>query len=773
MALEWLERRLPRRLVTRVTLAVVVIVVAAGLITTAVVNQLLVHHLRAEHVAAGRALTLTLGESLANALVESDLAAVQEAIDSIVHSNEDVAYVFAFGPTTPIVHTFPGGFPADLLQLTPVTGSGTLSQGVLLRTEHGLVRDFGYRPLDGLPAEVHVGISQARIAAAQRQMISFVLALTAAGCLLAAGIAYGFSRVATHPLRKLMRGVQRLGQGHFDERILLPPGDEVSDLAAAFNQMAADIQQAIRQLQASEAGYRVLLNAASAVGEGIALISDDEHGSDRGTFLFVNEAFARLAGFRPSDLVGVNAASVLHPNSLDAARRAWEAIQDGTTPTTQELTLVDRRGRTHVLETAGAQIEYRGRRALAWFARDISERKAREQELRRRNRELNALNAVASAVSNPVPAEAMLERALDALLAALELKVGWILVVNEQGRARLAAQRGMDNASCLDFTFPECRCGSVLLENAAAVIPVADQRCILGRAHPAGVPPLTCHASAPLQAHGRSLGVLSVAAAGVHTFDDADLHLLTAVGQQIGVALENAQLWHELRQKEQMRAALLAQAIRAQEEERRRVARELHDGIGQSLNALVFGLNAISTALSQGSPIVPELVARLKLSTSDTVKELQEIIYDLRPSLLDDLGLCRALRWYAEERLQRRGVEVFLDLPEDLQRLPSEIETALFRIGQEAITNVTRHAQASRVRIRLEVNSRDVSMSIQDDGIGFSPGQALAQSERRAWGLLGMQERASLLGGRLTIESQPGQGTRVSVILPLNAEKRP
>jgi signal transduction histidine kinase len=320
----------------------------------------------------------------------------------------------------------------------------------------------------------------------------------------------------------------------------------------------------------------------------------------------------------------------------------------------------------------------------------------------------------------------------------------------------------------VDFSFPECRCGSVLDEGVPTVIAASDQRCALSHLHRNAKQPLTCHASAPLRARGRSLGVLSVGAGGVHAFDAADLDLLAAVGQQIGVALENARLWDELRQKERMRGELLAQAIRAQEEERRRVARELHDGIGQSLNALVFGLNAISTALDQGAPIVTSLVARLRLSASETVKELQEIIYDLRPSLLDDLGLCRALRWYAEERLRSRGVEVLLDVPEDAQRLPPEIETALFRIGQEAITNVNRHAHARRVCIRLQVDERQARMEIRDDGVGFLPGKALAASERRAWGLLGMQERAALLGGALAIESRPGQGACVRVTLPVH-----
>jgi len=151
------------------------------------------------------------------------------------------------------------------------------------------------------------------------------------------------------------------------------------------------------------------------------------------------------------------------------------------------------------------------------------------------------------------------------------------------------------------------------------------------------------------------------------------------------------------------------------------------------------------------------------------VKELQDVIYDLRPSLLDDLGLCRALRWYTQERLQSRGVRVMLDAPETL-RLPPDAETTLFRIAQEATTNVIKHAQARQMGVTLDATPERVRMEIWDDGVGFDPRAALAgENGRRGWGLLGMQERVALLGGEFTVESQPGAGSRLTVILPLEA----
>jgi PAS domain S-box-containing protein len=762
-----LDRQLPRRLTTRLTLAVLIIVVMAGLITVGVINQVLVRYLRAELITSGESLTLALGENLANALTEGDLVTVQETLNSTVNNNGDVVYAFAFGPDTPIVHTFPDGFPTDLLRLAPVT-SESPGEGTLLRTEQGLVRDFGYRPLDGLPAEVHLGISQARISRVQHQVTGFLIALTIMGCLVAATVAYSFSRLATYPLVELTQRVQRLGKGHLDERIDLPPGDEVGDLAAAFNHMAAEIQAAIQQLQASEAGYRDLLTAASTVGEGIALIGDE--GPNEGAFLFVNETFADLASFRPADLVGVNAATVLHPDSLAEARLAWEAIRKGTAQAPYELTLVDRRGALHILETSGTMIEYQGQHALAWFVRDISERKAREEELRRRNRELTALNTVASAMTELLPVEDLLHHALQQVLSALNLETGWIFLRAEDGGMQLVVSQGLATDAFL-FDFPDCQCGQVLVDGKPVVVSASDQYCVARRASPTTECPLTCHATVPLRVRNQTLGALGVAAGTPQTFDEAEMALLAAVGQQIGVALENARLWEELREKEQLRGELLARIIRAQEEERQRIARELHDGIGQSLNALVFGLNALTTALHQASDMAPDLLERLRLSTSEAVRELQDIIYDLRPSVLDDLGLVRALRWYARERLESRGIHVTLDMPDDTQRLPPDVETALFRLGQEALTNIARHAQARRVNIYLQIEGEQVHMEIVDDGVGFVLSKALcSDGDRRGWGLLGMQERAALLGGELVIESEPGCGTRLQVTLPWRKE---
>jgi signal transduction histidine kinase len=224
----------------------------------------------------------------------------------------------------------------------------------------------------------------------------------------------------------------------------------------------------------------------------------------------------------------------------------------------------------------------------------------------------------------------------------------------------------------------------------------------------------------------------------------------------------------ELLEKERVRNRLLNQIINAQEEERRRIARELHDGLGQSLNALVFGLNTAGKTVGREPQAAIGLLSRLNISVSETIKELQEIIYDLRPSLLDDHGLIQALGWLADERLRNGGIAVTLETERAMAPIPHIQETVLFRIGQEAVTNIRKYAQAKTVRIGLVTYGGFVELEVRDDGIGFEPTDVLAVKDKtRGWGLLGMRERASLLGGQLNIESSPGQGTCLRAVLPL------
>ncbi len=222
-----------------------------------------------------------------------------------------------------------------------------------------------------------------------------------------------------------------------------------------------------------------------------------------------------------------------------------------------------------------------------------------------------------------------------------------------------------------------------------------------------------------------------------------------------------------LREREEARAQLLRKVISAQEDERKRIARELHDETTQSLAVLAMGIEGAQDAIRGGrTPHLDEV----KAVAVRTLEDVHRIILDLRPSVLDDLGLLSAVRWYAERQLQTRGIAVRCEFGELDRRLPPEMETALFRICQEAMSNIARHAQATAVLVEIGLEDDVFRIDIEDDGQGFDPEAVARREGRRSWGLMGIRERAEILGGTARVESSPGQGTHVEVRIPVPRE---
>ena len=278
--------------------------------------------------------------------------------------------------------------------------------------------------------------------------------------------------------------------------------------------------------------------------------------------------------------------------------------------------------------------------------------------------------------------------------------------------------------------------------------------------------------SVPLKSKEKVVGVLNVASQAPRTFSQQEIQLLTSLGHQLGIAVENAQLYQELQSKEQMREQLLRRIISAQEDERQRVARELHDVTSQALATLGVGLEVMTTAPQSNAKEREAQMDGIRSLLAATSKDVHRLIYDLRPSLLDDLGLSAAIRSYAHNSLDAAGVEAHVETAGQEKRLPPEVEIALFRIVQEAIANIARHAHAESAYISLEFKEKGIAVQVEDDGIGFDHSHGfIASAGGKGVGLLGMQERAELLGGILVIDTRPGGGTRVSAEVPVNFEE--
>ena len=273
----------------------------------------------------------------------------------------------------------------------------------------------------------------------------------------------------------------------------------------------------------------------------------------------------------------------------------------------------------------------------------------------------------------------------------------------------------------------------------------------------------------PMIVEGQVIGLLEVQSYQEDAYRQEDVELLTSVANHIGLAIQNARLLETLTKHREELQTLSTELMNAQEEERKRISQELHDEMGQALTAMHINLTVM------GKELPPEAVALVRERLEETVSlvdqtlaQVRELALDLRPSMLDDIGLLPTLRWYVSRYAKRMSLEIELQALGLEDRLPAEMETLLYRAVQEALTNVARHAQASRVNIRLERKSSTVSTFIQDDGRGFDA-EELAQRppSARGVGLLGMRERVAGLGGSLSIHSHPGQGTRLSIIVPL------
>lgn len=233
---------------------------------------------------------------------------------------------------------------------------------------------------------------------------------------------------------------------------------------------------------------------------------------------------------------------------------------------------------------------------------------------------------------------------------------------------------------------------------------------------------------------------------------------------------EIERLYRALSVRDELRARLLRKLISAQEEERRRIARELHDETAQVVVVLALALDSAMATMAPGAS--RDRMAEAKALTLRTLDGIRSLCFDLRPSVLDDLGLFPAIEWYAVNTLKPLGVAVRCEFDETVKfSLPAQINIALFRAAQEAITNVAKHAKAETMLIQCTAEPKAITIELEDDGQGFDPaGFSSATSDGRGLGLEGMKERVELLGGSARIESAPGQGTRVVLTVPRGSE---
>lgn len=368
--------------------------------------------------------------------------------------------------------------------------------------------------------------------------------------------------------------------------------------------------------------------------------------------------------------------------------------------------------------------------------------------LLQRNRELSILREIAETLNRTSDLQAALHATLASVIELMGLQTGWVFLLDDAGTLYLAAFHALPPA----LAFPGkpwiggCNCHTLFksgdLRAAVNIVQCSRLAEALGDRRD-----LQFHASAPLQSEGRMLGILNVASPGSAVFTPDTLLLLSAVGAQLGIAIERARLAQQ---------AVALAAV----EERNRIAREIHDTLAQGLTAITLQLEVAQALIDTQPEVAGRNVGQALDLARTNLEEARRSVLNLRAAPLEGRSLDAALHELTTRWAGENGVPVALAVDAGVGRLAPALETGIYRVAQEALQNVQKHARARQARVQLRRVDSSLRLVIADDGRGFDP-ETVQPSATGGFGLIGMSERARLLGGTLTIESTPGQGTSV------------
>lgn len=405
------------------------------------------------------------------------------------------------------------------------------------------------------------------------------------------------------------------------------------------------------------------------------------------------------------------------------------------------------------------------------------------QVIRSNEKRLSALNEVSAIVSQSLELEDILNAAADKVREVMDVEVVLVFLLDEESQElELKTYRGVPEEFAVGlkglkvgegFNGRVAQTGEPLLVEDAFRDPRLTREVVKREGIQAGL-------IVPLKAKGEVVGTLTVAMHGSRQFHLDEIELLSHVANHVGVAVDNSRLYQKERlmveqiarnviMEKQMQENLrfyLRQVTRAQEEERKRIARELHDDTAQELVALSRRLDGLISSAKLSTQDIASL-EELRQQTDNILDGVRRFSQDLRPSILDDLGLVPALEWLTSDLSNHFGIAIGMGLFGSAHRFPPETELVLFRIAQEALRNVCKHSEASRAWVTLEFGEDKTILTIKDNGKGFAIPESIGDlASAGKLGLAGMQERARLLNGSFKVESELGKGTTVSVEVP-------
>jgi PAS domain S-box-containing protein len=412
-------------------------------------------------------------------------------------------------------------------------------------------------------------------------------------------------------------------------------------------------------------------------------------------------------------------------------------------------------------EVSAGAISYGGREALCVVAHDVTERKRAEESLRRSLNALLALYETGQVLSSSLEREEIGSRLLE-IIGRVSGTTAAVIYLRDD-REGLRAWRTVGD----DVVLASVRESSEARGARRAAVEAEEHRSFELPPPDIGSGPLA-GTSLPMRVRDRVIGVLEVYGSRRLT-ESETVETFASLANQAASALENARLYEELTARERQLHDLVGRLLTAQEEERRRVAYDIHDGLAQTVAAAYHHLQAYARQHTPASPRGRQELDRALELIRSAVGEARQIIAGLRPTTLDDFGLTAAIQQQVSS-LRSEGLQVVVVLDLGDERLPAEVETTLFRVAQEALTNVRKHARASRVHVTLDRPGSAVRLLVRDEGRGFRPVEVTnGAGPGERVGLSGMRERVSLLGGSFEIRSDPGVGTSVLAEVPLPA----
>ena len=389
----------------------------------------------------------------------------------------------------------------------------------------------------------------------------------------------------------------------------------------------------------------------------------------------------------------------------------------------------------------------------------------------KRNRDLAVLSAIAGHLNRKIDVREALQEVLVHVTGLLGLQTGWVWLLDERDSPYLAAAQSLPPylADHHERMTGSCLCLDTFLQgNLEGAANINVLRCSRLKNAERDKDPsslgLRFHASVPIYAGETPIGVLNVASQDWRELDEAELQLLHSIGDQIGLAIQRARL-----SSRHMQAAARLATI----EERNRLAREIHDTLAQGLAAITLQLETADALVALRPERAQEAIQRALTLARANLEEARRSMVDLRAAPLQNRTLVEALAVLARET-EQEGIEIICTCvpAQGFPPLSPRLETSLYRIAQEALSNACKHAQPTAVSLTLAVEDEELCLSVQDDGCGFEPGKVIpsaqnALSAEGHFGLTGISERVKLLGGVFCISSEPGAGTCLSVCIPL------